>query len=92
MKRIAMLLLVVATTALAQAAPADGEVRRVNTRTKEITLKHGPIPHLDMGPMTMAFLVKDPAMLQQVKPGDKVKFVAEKVGQDAVITRIEVVK
>ena len=71
---------------------ADGEVRRVNTRTKEITIKHGPIPHLDMGSMTMAFAVKDAAMLEQVKPGDKVKFIAEKVGNEAVVTKIQVVK
>ena len=95
MKRHAMLLLAVlaAPSAWGQpAAAAEGEVRRINPRTQEITLRHGPIPHLDMGPMTMAFPVKDPAMLEQVKPGDKVRFIAEKVGDEAVITRIEVKK
>jgi Cu/Ag efflux protein CusF len=94
MKRIALFVLGigVAGTAWTQLLQADGEVRRVNTRTKEITIKHGPIPHLDMGPMTMAFAVKDAAMLEQVKAGDKVKFIAEKVGNEAVVTKIEVVK
>lgn len=94
MKRLSSLFLLaaMATGAFAQAPAAEGEVRRVNARTKEITLKHGPIPHLDMAAMTMAFPVKDPALLDLVKPGDKVKFVAEKVGDEAVITRIEVAR
>lgn len=92
MKRIALLMagVTLALSALAQTPSADGEVTRVNQRTKEITIKHGPIPHLEMGPMTMAFPVKDPAMLEKVKPGDKVRFVAEKSGDEAVITKIEV--
>jgi Cu/Ag efflux protein CusF len=32
--------------------------------------------------------VKDPAMLDQVKAGDKVKFQAEKVGDQYVVTKI----
>jgi Cu(I)/Ag(I) efflux system periplasmic protein CusF len=93
MNRILLFLFVaLALPAWAQAPLADGEVRRVNKRTKEITLKHGPIPSLAMEPMTMAFPVKDPAMLDRVKAGDKVKFTAEMVKKEAVITRIEVVK
>ncbi|HUQ25489.1 MAG TPA: copper-binding protein [Burkholderiales bacterium] len=71
---------------------ADGEVVRVMVARKEILLRHGPIPHLEMGSMTMAFPVKDPAMLQRLKPGDKIRFRAEKVGDEAVITRIEPAK
>lgn len=76
----------------AESPLVEGEVRKVNRRTKEITIKHGPIPSLDMAPMTMAFPVKDPAMLDRVKPGDKVKFSAEMVKKEAVVTKIEVVK
>lgn len=38
------------------------------------TLKHGEIKNLDMPSMTMMFAVKDPAMLDKVKAGDKVQF------------------
>ena len=93
MKRKLLLLLVaLALPAWADSPLVDGEVRKVNKRAKEITIKHGPIPSLDMGPMTMAFGVKDPGMLERVKPGDKVKFSAEMVKKEAVVTRIEVVK
>jgi Cu/Ag efflux protein CusF len=48
--------------------------------------------HLDMPGMTMVFQVKDSAMLEQVKVGDKVKFVAEKSGGALVVTDIQPVK
>ena len=73
-------------------ALTDGEVRRVDMSAKKITLRHAEIKSLDMPPMTMVFQVKDPAMLEQVKPGDKIRFSAEKVGGAYLLTRIEPVK
>jgi Cu/Ag efflux protein CusF len=67
----------------------SGEVRRVNKDMKTITIAHGPLKAFDMGPMTMSFGVKDPALLAKVKQGDKVDFVLEKAGENLVITRIE---
>ena len=71
------------------AALSDGEVRRVDKDAKKITVRHGPLANLDMPAMTMVFQVKDPAMLDQVKAGDKVKFQAEKIGGAFTIVRIE---
>lgn len=71
------------------AALAEGEVRKVDHDAKKITLRHGPIQSLDMPPMTMVFQVKDAAMLERVKPGDKVKFSAEKLGGAYTVTSIE---
>ena len=70
----------------------DAEVRKVDKENKKITLKHGDIKNLEMPGMTMLFQVKDLAMLDMVKPGDKVKFKAEKVGGAIVVTEIQVVK
>ena len=78
--------------AQASNAMADGEVRKVDKDAKKITLKHGEIKNLGMPPMTMVFQVKDPAMLDQVKQGDKVRFQAEQVGGATVVTHIEPVK
>jgi Cu/Ag efflux protein CusF len=71
---------------------ADGEIRRVDKEAKKLTIKHGPIPSLDMPAMTMVFQVKDPAMLERVKAGDKVKFQAEKQGGQYTVTKIEATK
>lgn len=68
---------------------ADGEVRKIDKDAKKITLKHGELKALDMPPMTMVFQVSDPALLDRVKAGDKVKFKAEKIGGAFVVTAIE---
>jgi Cu/Ag efflux protein CusF len=68
---------------------AEGEVRKVDKDAKKITLRHGPIPNLDMPAMSMVFQVKDPAMLDQVKAGDKIRFEAEKIEGQYTLTRIE---
>ena len=67
----------------------EGEVRRVDKDAKKITIKHGPIDKFEMPAMTMVFQVSDPAMLDQVKTGDKVKFQADKVGGAFTLTKIE---
>ncbi len=73
-------------------AISDGEVRRVDKDAKKITLRHGPLQNLDMPAMTMVFQVKDPAMLDQVKVGDKVKFRAEKLDAAYTITVLQPAK
>lgn len=78
-----------AVQAQSSSAMAEGEVRKVDKDAKKITIKHGPLQKLDMPAMTMVFQVKDPAMLEQVKAGDKIKFDAEKVGGAFTVTKIE---
>ena len=69
-------------------AMTAAEVRKVDMDAKKITLRHGPIVNLDMPAMTMVFQVRDPALLKQVKAGDKVLFEAEKTGGAYVLTHI----
>jgi Cu(I)/Ag(I) efflux system periplasmic protein CusF len=81
------------TAAAAAGAPlSDGEVRKVDKDAKKITIRHGPIVNLDMPAMTMVFQVKDPAMLDQVKAGDKIRFAADKAGGAYTVTQIEIAK
>ena len=70
----------------------EGEIRKVDKDTKKITIKHGEIKNLDMPGMTMLFQVKDPAMLDRVKAGDKIKFKAEKAATGIVVTEIQMAK
>ena len=79
----------------ASAPPADmteGEIRKVDKDAKKITIKHGELKNLDMPGMTMVFQVKDPAMLDTVKTGDKIRFKAEKAGGAIVVTDIQPAK
>lgn len=73
-------------------ALADGEVRRIDKGAGTVTLKHGPIPSIDMPPMTMAYRVKDKSMLEQLKPGDKIKFEAGNLGGVYTLMRFEKAK
>ena len=81
-------------TALSQAGAtmSDAEVRKIDKEQGKITLKHGEIKNLDMPPMTMVFRVKDPAMLGNLKEGDRVRFSADKVGGQYTVTGIETKK
>ena len=64
-----------------------GEIRKVDKEQGKLTIRHEPLTNLDMPAMTMVFRVKDPAMLDRVKEGDKVRFVAERV--DGSITVVD---
>ncbi|WP_459573275.1 copper-binding protein [Cupriavidus sp. 8B] len=74
------------------AAMSEGEVKKVDVSAGKLTIKHGPLTNLDMDAMTMVFRVKDPAMLIQVKEGDKIKFAAEKVNGALTVTTLQVQK
>ena len=82
----------VAQAAQPAGATVDGEVQKIDKEAGKITLKHGPSPNLDMPGMTMVFRVKDPAMLDSVKAGDKVRFAAEKAGGALTVTQMTPVK
>ena len=71
----------------APSAPVQGEVRRINPQEGKITLKHEPIPELDLPAMTLVYRVLELRIIDNVKPGDKVKFTADRIdGQYTVIS------
>ena len=88
-----------ATHDVAQAMPGEGagpltagEVKKIDPGAGKVTIKHAPIENLDMPAMTMVFRVKDPAMLGQLKVGDKIKFLADKVNGAITIMQLEPAK
>jgi len=73
--------------AVAQEASASGELRRVDAAAGKITIKHGAISDLELPAMTLVYRI-DPALLADIKPGDKVKFTAKRDNNQYVITKI----
>ena len=73
----------------AAAGLSTGEVRKVDREAKKVTIKHGPIENLKMPPMTMVFRVKDPAMLEGLEPGAKIRFRAEEADGGYLATRVQ---
>ena len=90
LKHLLTALALAATLPLAAQTPpapelAEGEVRKVDKDRGRLTLKHGEIKHLEMPPMTMVFQVRDKAVLDTLKPGDKVRFrVVDEAGKYTV--------
>ena len=69
----------------------DGDVKKIDKDNGKLTIKHGPLDNLGMPAMTMVFRVKDTALLDKIKPGDRIRFLAEKLDGLLTVTRLEVV-
>ncbi len=82
-------LLVSAAFAQASLPLTEAEVRKVDKDNGKITLKHGEIKNLDMPPMSMVFQVKDPALLDKVKTGDKVSVTIDRINGAYTVLSIE---
>lgn len=67
----------------------DGEVKKIDKEAGKITLRHGELKNLNMAAMSMVYGVKKPAMLDQVKVGDKVKFAADRVNGALTIVQLQ---
>jgi len=73
----------------ASAQTVNGEVVKIEVDRGRITLKHDAIPNLEMDGMTMVYRVADPAMLTQVREGERVRFEASRVNGNITVTRIQ---
>ena len=93
----AALVLTLGLAPLAASAQTDdfvkGLVIKIDESAGKIIIKHGPLKKFDMDEgMTMVFRAADPAMLKAVKPGDKVRFVPDRINGQFTITKIEKAK
>jgi Cu/Ag efflux protein CusF len=79
------------------AAPAaekplvDGVVKKIDKSSEKVTVSHGPLPN-GMPAMTMAYRVKDAAWLNQMKAGDKIRFMPEEMNGAFTIVHFEQAK
>lgn len=78
-----------AVTTAASAALSEGTVKKVDKAAGKLTIVHGPLANLDMPPMTMVFKAGDPAMLDKVKAGDRIRFLAERSGGVFIVKTLE---
>ena len=96
-----------ALPALAQGSPAapaqakasapstawtDGIVRTVHKKDGQITIAHEPLVNLGMGKMTMTFRLKTPALIEGIKEGSRIRFVAENVNGELTVVALQAVK
>jgi Cu/Ag efflux protein CusF len=84
----ATLTLGAATGAFAQEV-TKGTVKKVDTKAKKVTLIHEELKSLDMPAMTMVFHVQDEAMLEKMKQGSTVEFVADRLNGKLTVTQLK---
>lgn len=95
MKKLQMIIVAVGVLAatpasLAQSTMTDGLVIKIDRVAGKITIKHGPLKQFEMDEgMTMVYRADDPAILKNMRAGDKVKFVADRVNGQFTVTKIE---
>jgi Cu(I)/Ag(I) efflux system protein CusF len=94
---IAVLVLFLALAPLAARAQSDdsvdGKVTKIDESAQKITIKHGALKKFGMEDgMTMVFHVVDPSLLGVAKPGDKVRFVPDRINGQFTVTKIEKIK
>lgn len=75
--------------AAGKAHKATGKITKVDQAKVSVTIAHGPVPSMHWPSMTMAFKVKDKAMLDKVKTEDQVEFSFVESGRDHTITEIK---
>src|SRR5258706_1150464 len=65
-----------------------GEVQGVDKISGTVTLRHGPIGALGIPARTMEYEVKNGSLLEHLKVGDEVRFVAVMQGRSLLVTDI----
>lgn len=71
---------------------AEGEVREIDKENSKLTLRRGPIKHLEMSGMTMVFQVPEAALLDKVRVGDKVRIAATSDAGTPTVTQLELAR
>ncbi|KTA80817.1 copper-binding protein [Aeromonas salmonicida] len=66
-----------------------GIISRIDEANGKIGIKHEAIDNLKMPPMTMVFLLADPALTKGLKVGDTVRFHAENPAGKLTVTQLQ---
>ncbi|MCB1383582.1 MAG: copper-binding protein [Notoacmeibacter sp.] len=94
MKNIATAL-VATTLAIAGAGPVfatdytKGTIRKIDNKTGKVTIAHEDLKNLDMPAMTMVFVLAEDGMLEKIREGQVIEFVADRVKGKLTVTEIK---
>lgn len=66
-----------------------GIISRIDEANGKVGIKHEAIDNLNMPPMTMVFLLADPALTKGLKVGDTVRFHAENPAGKLTVTQLQ---
>ena len=66
-----------------------GVVKKVDLKSKKVTVSHEELKSLEMPAMTMVFRTANDEMLASLKDGQAIEFVADRVNGKLTITEIK---
>ena len=73
-------------------AMTDGIVKRIDRQAGSVTIAHEPLVNLGMPRMTMTFRLKERSLIDGVKEGSRVRFVAEDVNGTLTVVALQAAK
>jgi Cu/Ag efflux protein CusF len=86
---IAAIIAATGATAAFATEYTKGVVKKVDIKAGKVTIIHEELTSLDMPAMTMVFRTADEAMLEKMKEGDEIEFVAERVNGKLTVTGLK---
>jgi Cu/Ag efflux protein CusF len=75
--------------AMEERVMTKGVITRLDEASGKVGLKHEAIENLKMPPMTMVFLLADPALTKGLKVGDVVSFLVENRAGKLTVTQLQ---
>jgi len=86
---IAAMITVAGSAAAFATEYTKGTVKKVDMKAGKVTIIHEELANLDMPAMTMVFRTNEPAMLEKMKAGDEIEFVADRVRGKLTVTELK---
>ena len=86
---IAAMIAVTGSSAAFATEYTKGTVKKVDMKAGKVTIIHEELTNLDMPAMTMVFRTADPAMLEKMKAGADIEFVADRVKGKLTVTELK---
>jgi len=68
---------------------ASGKVTRIDPAKPSVTIAHGPVASMNWPSMTMAFTVKDKALMDKLAKDKEVDFEFRQEGRNYVVTGVK---
>ena len=67
----------------------SGIVKALDSKTAKVTIQHGPITALAWPGMTMTFVASPPALLRNIKVGQRIEFTVRVTATGPTVTAIK---
>ena len=86
---LASMIAVSGATAALATEYTKGVVKKIDLKAGKVTIIHDELVNLEMPAMTMVFKTIDTAMLDKMKEGENIEFIADRVKGKLTVTELK---